>query len=304
MAGMLKPSMPNPKGSDDPHDIIVVPADAVRVAPDVVAPSDDEISDLLRAAARHRAGPAAEATVPSVDTRFRPTAVDDLVPRPRPGRKLALRFLAALALAIGSGVAAIGWEMYGDQAKQTISAWAPQLASLLPTPDKSPSASPPVEPVAADAVVPQVPPAAAATPADGAAVQDAVTSADTAQMARDLASMGQQVEQLKATIAELKAGQQQMARDLAKATELNARSKLALVPPRPPVVRPRKPDPAYAPTPTSLPPAPAVPAGPQAVQSQPTQLYPAPPAVQPAAATQLPPAPGFTSAPRPPMPVQ
>jgi hypothetical protein len=302
MAGMLKPSMPNPKGSDDPHDIIVVPADAVRVAPDVVAPSDDEISDLLRAAARHRTGPAADATVPSVDTRFRPTAVDDLVPRPRPGRKLALRFLAALVLAIGSGVAAIGWEMYGDQAKQTIAAWAPQLALMLPTPDKSPPASPPVEPVAADAVAPQVPPAA--TPADGAAAPDAVTAADTAQMARDLASMGREVEQLKATIAELKASQQQLARELAKATELNARAKLALVPPRPAVVRPRKPDPAYAPTPTALPPAPAVPAGPQAAQPQPAQPYPPAPAVQSPAVTQLPPAPGFTSAPRPPLPVQ
>ena len=38
-------------------------------------------------------------------------------------------------------------------------------------------------------------------------------------MARDLAAMAQQVEQLKAGIAELKASQQAMARDVAKTSE-------------------------------------------------------------------------------------
>lgn len=36
-----------PKATDDPHDFVVVPSDQVRVAP-----SDAEITDLLRAAAR------------------------------------------------------------------------------------------------------------------------------------------------------------------------------------------------------------------------------------------------------------
>ena len=39
-------------------------------------------------------------------------------------------------------------------------------------------------------------------------------------MARDLAAMAQQVEQLKAGIAELKASQQAMARDVAKTSEV------------------------------------------------------------------------------------
>ena len=84
--------------------------------------------------------------------------------------------------------------------------------------------------------------------------------------------MGQQVEELKATIAQLKAGQAQMARELAKASEAkaaeakpiepNARPKLsALTPPAqrpaaPPPVRKPKPvastySPAYAPAPVA-----------------------------------------------------
>jgi hypothetical protein len=39
----------NRKPSDDPHDVVVVAPDAVRVAP-----SDDEISNLLQQAARQR----------------------------------------------------------------------------------------------------------------------------------------------------------------------------------------------------------------------------------------------------------
>jgi TolA-binding protein len=39
-------------------------------------------------------------------------------------------------------------------------------------------------------------------------------------MARDLAGMGQQIEQLKASIEQLKTGQQQMSRDMAKNSEI------------------------------------------------------------------------------------
>ncbi len=65
-------------------------------------------------------------------------------------------------------------------------------------------------------------------------------------MARDLANVSQEVELLKASIAELKASQQQMARDLAKASEnkaseQNARARIAALPPRPAVARPHKP---------------------------------------------------------------
>jgi hypothetical protein len=131
-------------------------------------------------------------------------------------------------------------------------------------------------------------------------------------MARDLVSLGQQVEQLKASIDELKAGQQQVSRDIAKASEQNLRPKMSTIsppPPRPVPARPRKPI-------TPLPP-------PQAAMAPPPQA--AAPYVPPAAAPYVPqtaapyvprqvePPPQATaqpqqdeesSVPRPPMPVR
>src|SRR5260370_35816295 len=80
-----------PKQTDDPHDVLVVAPDAARVAPDPVqvAPADEELSKLLRDAARQLsdpqthtasdlpAGPAVP-PVPPVDTPFRPAAVNNV----------------------------------------------------------------------------------------------------------------------------------------------------------------------------------------------------------------------------------
>jgi hypothetical protein len=91
-------------------------------------------------------------------------------------------------------------------------------------------------------------------------------------MTRDLAAMAQQIEQLKANIAELKAGQEQMAREIAKppapkpvaeAKPVDPRTRAAAVPPKPPAPPPvRKPKPAvsqtympaYSPQPLAPPP--------------------------------------------------
>jgi hypothetical protein len=87
-------------------------------------------------------------------------------------------------------------------------------------------------------------------------------------MARDLAAMGQQIEALKASIAELKANQQAMARDAAKAPDAEgsevkapdskpvaqaARPKPP-VPPRAQAALPRRPVPAYYAPATAAPP--------------------------------------------------
>src|ERR1700738_4454602 len=80
------------KQSDDPHDVLVVAPDVVQVAP-----ADEELSTLLRDAARRLSDPQPPAgsdspagpAVPPVDTTFRPAAVNDvLVPglRPSSGR--------------------------------------------------------------------------------------------------------------------------------------------------------------------------------------------------------------------------
>jgi hypothetical protein len=321
------------KATDDPHDFVVVSSDQVRVAPS----DDDELTGLLRAAARHhsesesdnstvpdRSGPV---PVPMVDTTFRATAVNDDVPARRTtlGRR-AMRAVAALLLTLGIGAAALSWQTFGYAAKKALFTWAPKwaIAASLPL-DKlglGAKSAPTDDPAAADA-----PPVQAAsesnapeggTPENGAAASasanPAVSSSDPAQllrsMARDLANVSQEVEILKASIAELKASQQQTTRDLAKVSdktsEQSAKAKMITAPPRPAVAAVHKPAPIYSPTATPAPPPPAYRPSPA------TQAAAPPPAPSTAAQPYVPPPPiplqpqaepGFAP-PRPPMPVQ
>src|SRR5882757_9130058 len=100
---MLKSKLP-----DDPHDILVVAPDAVRVAP----ADEDPIRDLMRGTPSQpqiHAGSdfSADAAVPPVDTTFRATAVND-------GRRSfggqALRAVSALLLTACIGGAAVAWQ--------------------------------------------------------------------------------------------------------------------------------------------------------------------------------------------------
>jgi hypothetical protein len=237
-----------PKQSDDPHDVVVVTPDAVRVAP-----ADEELSNLLHmAAARYRSDPppragsdlAAGPTIPPVDTTFRPAAVNDvLVPgKGWPTAGQALRAFNALLLAACIGLAAVAWRSYGDTAKKQVAKWTTQLvvtSSLAPE-DPGPDAQPAVAAVAAVAASPALPQPAppAQSAADTVAPAAAAPSSDSAQllqsMSRDLASLGQEVVQLKAGIEQLKASQQQTSRDVAQASEVK---------PSEQNLRPRKPAP-------------------------------------------------------------
>src|ERR1700731_5016099 len=95
-----------PRPGDDPHDVVVVAPDAVRVAP-----ADDELSSLLHQAARLRSdlqvraapGVAAGPAVPEVDTRFRPTAAGDV-----PGNSWPMARRGAGGF-VGGGVAGGSW---------------------------------------------------------------------------------------------------------------------------------------------------------------------------------------------------
>lgn len=317
----------NQKPSDDPHDVVVVAADVVRVAP-----SEQEISDLLQQAARFHSeaqargetGLPAAPPAPSVDTTFRPAAVDDVAGSgngPSIGRR-AGRALAALLLALCLGAAAFGWQTFGYAAKKLMVKWVPQFAltTSLPLDKLWPRAQPAPAAVEADAAEPAPPQTAppAGTATDGVAANAATPPVDSAQslqsMARDLANVSQEVELLKASVAELKT--QQMSRDIAKssenrisenkASEQHARARIAALPPRPAVPRSHKPIAPYPSTQAypprqAYPPAQAAAAPSQAAAPYypPRQPEPPPPAVD-----QLPAAPGFTSVPRPPMPVQ
>jgi TolA-binding protein len=325
----------SPKHPDDPHDILVAP-DATSAAP-----GDEELAKVLRVAARCladqqpnaapevRAAAPAAPSIPPVDTTFRPTAANDDVRlaghRPSVGSRALRGFTAVLLTACICG-AGIVWHSSGDAAKRLIAKWGTQL--LLASPLAGWSASP-AQPVAeADAAnATDSQPASPAEAAAEAVVPAAAPSAEQAQlmqsMRSDLASLGQQVEQLKATIEQLKAGQQQVPRDVAKvssekvsdrASEPNLRPKKppvpssatsALPPPRlaaAPVRRPVPPPyPAYPPPQAAM--APAVsqtpaPYTPQAAPYVPQQIEPAPPAAAQTLAD-----PELASVPRPPMPL-
>src|SRR3954464_8215496 len=99
----MHPTLPS-KPIDDPCDVVVVEPDAVRVAP-----SDEEVSDLLHKAARLRSDKntsagsdfTARPSAPQVDTTFRPTSVPG---ERRPLGRRAARAFATLLLAFCMGL--------------------------------------------------------------------------------------------------------------------------------------------------------------------------------------------------------
>src|SRR6476661_2422446 len=151
----------NARPTDDPHDFVVVPPDAVRVVP-----SEDELSHVLRDAARHLSDPQAHAesgaaAVPPVDASFRASAVDDiLAPRRRSSFGIwASRGLTAFLFAALTGVAGIAWQFYGAPVKQMIAEWTPVALS------SSQAAAEPATPAQASADEPAAANAAASPPA-------------------------------------------------------------------------------------------------------------------------------------------
>ncbi len=213
----------------DPHDDFAIAPDVVpaawadKVLADITrdakseGKSDTEISpDVRESASNQQASQASGAAVaaPMVDTTFRATATDDIVaPVEQPSTSRWAKSAILLVFSVGSAAAAAAWQNHGDAARQMISNWVPAFAL---------SSSPPAEtaalpgqtdtPAAQVSVAEQTPapPAAPAQPPESAVTAAAAPSPDTAQlqsMARDLAAMAQQVEQLKASIAELKTSQ-------------------------------------------------------------------------------------------------
>jgi hypothetical protein len=310
----------------DPHDVFTI-------APDIVPASwaDKVLADITRDTQSHsdlrpldQPLSARAAAAPQVDMTFRATAANDSraatvrAPKvqipderpagPSPTRSWLKKTTVAFLFALCSAMAAAAWQHYGATAKQMIAAWTPpfslNLSAAQPTglaaqPDKAD-----VEASAQTSASDQAP--AQAPAADDAAPPPPAASADAAQlqsMARDLAAMGQEVELLKATVAELKSAQQPVVRDAAKTSEL----KPSLPNPRPRITAP-------LPRTAALParkPAQIYPAQNYPSQTYPAQAYPpvqaaAPP--PPASLQSAPPPPPITQADdqpvlRPPMPL-
>ena len=252
----------NPKRADDPHDFLVVPLDVVRVAA-----VEQELSKLAQDAARpasdlqtRKASDfSASPPVPAVDATFRPSAENDVLApqRQQPLRTLVRRTFAALLFAACTGAVALAWQSYGEVGKAIIVNWAPEFvtAPSLLLEKLGMSAQPAGDAAARNETPPQPATVAQAAPDSVAAsVAPPAESAPSLQsMARDLANVSQEVVQLRATITELKASQQQISRDVAntsaqnKASVPNAQARLSALPPRPAVPRPRTPIPPFPP---------------------------------------------------------
>src|SRR6478736_4916334 len=279
----------------DPHDIFLIEPEIVR-ALRASKSSSDPAHDAKSAPSAPQAEVAPSVApdiapgmaLPRVEPTFRAPAVDDIkvanerieLPGDRPAMSKFMKRVAMGLFALASAGAAAAWQHYGDTAKVAIADYVPPFVLAWSQPTEKPAAAeqpgaPAVEAAAADqgtaadqAVAQPAQPAQAAAPVVSAVAADTTPSLQT--MSRDLASMGQQIEQLKASIAQLKAGQDQMSREMAKTSDARtaeARTSGAMTsvpglrpkPPAPPVraaaAPVRKPKPASS----ALPP-PAAPA--------------------------------------------
>jgi hypothetical protein len=283
----------------DPHDMFVIEPDVVLAAR-ADAPDARTREPSLRALVSEiSAGVAAHAAAPTVDTSFRSVASE------KKRGWWAGRFITVFLFALLSAVGAAGWQRYGDRAQAYVAMAGPLLGLSSLQATSAPASAPAAAAAAQDQTT--APTEAAVSPVD-TAMAGAPASSDQTQLiqslSRDLAAMGQQVETLKASIAELKAGQEQVAHDAkaadakaseAKAFEQSMRAKVSALPPRPPIAPVRKPKPYVPPVQASA--APLLPP-PGAPGSAPVQIAPPPP--PPPVST----APQDDLVPRPPMPVR
>jgi hypothetical protein len=273
MYGLMMDTTANPKQTDSRH-VMVARADEelahayeqITRAHEEIGRTEEQLSELQHDVARQ----------PSDHPQSRMNTFRPAVPSNPPslGRR-AVRAFISLALLGCIGVAAMAWQSpsSGDAAKQMIARWAPQLVPTLLLTLESPGLPAQRAPLAvrasaASAAPPQLAPLAQIAP-QGVVPPAAALSPESAQllqsMARDLATVGQRIEQLKASIDQLKAGQQQMSREIAKpfeskASEQNLRRKASAPPPRPTAASTRKPVPTL--------PSPQATAQPQAENTQ------------------------------------
>jgi hypothetical protein len=288
----------SPAQAEPHHD-----GDVVSVAPKDWTDAEEALSKLAHVASDRRrptagsdfsAGP--RVTEPLLDATLRPADLyNDPLPIDRPslGRRTSRSFAHFLVTACIGVAATLAWQSYGGTAKQMIANSAPQLSWLLSLPANPLSgreiaveqpSQPAVQasaPQAASAQAGAVAPTASEMASSTAPTVSSPEVQQLATMAHDLAAVRQSVEQLAA-------GQEQMARDIAKLQTAgqDVRRRITALPPA-----------AAATAHKPVPPLPAL-------QSSMAPLPPAPPQpAPPLSAAPLPPAP-LEPPSRPPMPVR
>jgi hypothetical protein len=236
-------STPTPKAIE-PHNALIARADEqLAHAHEQMVRADEELTRLSEQVAKMER-----------DAARPPSAGPG--PSSPPGRA-ALRGLVGLSLAACVIAAALVLQSpYGGAARLVVARWAPQLVS---TPSLSPEKAPPAEPApsivqvaAAEAAPPQATPLAQTAPQDAAPAATAALADQTQllqTMARDLANLERNIEQLKASqqqiagdnskaIEELKASQEELKRVVAKVLEQNPSR--TSPPPRPTIRKPER----------------------------------------------------------------
>ena len=239
-------STPDPK-EIKPHDALIAGDDErLAHAHEQIARADEELaclSDQLAKMERDAARPPSAGPGPQ-----------------SPPRRPALRALVGLPLAACIVVAALVLQSsYGGGAKLIVARWAPQLVSTpsLP-PENLPFPAQPdpstVQVAAAETAPSQATPLAQTAPQDAAPTAPAALPDQTQLLqtvARDLANLERNIEQLKANqqqiasdnskaIAELKASQEEIKRVLARVSEQNLPK--TSPPPTQPIPTLRKPE--------------------------------------------------------------
>jgi chemotaxis protein histidine kinase CheA len=303
-------STPTTMKDADPHDVFAIEtllhAHAEKAPPLVYDPAAAPQVHIAPQISVSAPIPQIEPTFRDPDVReihvenVRPSEikVDGLKPPgEQPMDKWTKRVIMAL-LGLFGAIAAAAWQHYGDQAKAMAAEWAPPFVlAALPSATRPAVAEQPSAPATDAAATEQAAAESAAAapdqpaPAATAAVAPSAESAQLQSMAQDLAAMSQQVEELKTTIAQLKASQAQMAREFSKASEAKAAETRpaeqnqgprvsALTPPAPRPAAPppvRKPKPAHSHSPSSSPAPIAARAAPLPPAQAAATLPPAPP---------------------------
>jgi hypothetical protein len=182
-------------------------------------------SDQRRATAGSDFSAGPRMTEPSLDPTLRPADVNNNplpTDRPSPGRRTS-RSLARFLLAVCVGVAGtLAWQSYSGTAKQMIANSAPRLSGLLQSPaamnQPRETAIEQPSPPAVQASAPRAPSAQAGAVASTAseAATSSAPSAASRELQQQLETMEQDLAAVRQSVEQLAAGQEQMARDIAK----------------------------------------------------------------------------------------
>jgi hypothetical protein len=241
-------STPTPKANEPHHAVIARADEQLAHAHEQIVRADKDLARLSEQLAKMERDAAGSPSAGGPGPQSRP-------------RRPVLRTLVGLPLAACIVAAALVLQSsYGDGAKLIVARWAPQLVSTPSLPPENPPL--PAQPAlsigqvaAAEATPPQATPFAQTAPQDAVPTATAPVADQTQllqTMARDLANVERNIEQLKANqqqiasdnskaIGELKASQEEIKRVLAKVSEQNPPK--TSPPPTQPTPTLRKPDP-------------------------------------------------------------